>query len=174
MSASAIGDERAMLAFLDTHGLAYARFEHPAVYTCEEAARLVPAEADAVHTKNLFLRDKKGRRHWLLVTTCEKPVDLRAVAPLIGADHLSLGSADRLARHLGVAPGAVTVLALVNDPTHAVELLVDRDVWHAAAIRAHPLVNTATLVIDHAALERLIAATGHARSIIDVPVRAAG
>lgn len=174
MSEPVIGDERAILAYLDAHAIAYTRFEHPAVYTCDEAARLVPAEADAVHTKNLFLRDKRGRRHWLLVTTCEKPVDLRALAPLIGADHLSLGSPDRLARHLGVAPGAVTVLALLNDPTHAVELLVDRDVWRAAAIRAHPLVNTATLVIDHAALERFTALTGHASAILDVPVRATG
>lgn len=174
MTGPAIGDEPAILAYLDAHAIAHVRFDHPAVYTCEEAARLVPAEASAVHTKNLFLRDKKGRRHWLLVTTCEKPVDLRALAPLIGADHLSLGSADRLARHLGVAPGAVTVLALINDPAHAVELLIDRDVWRAEAIRAHPLVNTATLVIDHAALVRFIALTGHASAIIDVPVRAAG
>ena len=158
-------------AYLDTHGIAYTRFEHAPVYTCEEAAREVPVEADAVQTKNLFLRDKKGRRHWLLVTTCEKPVDLKALAPRIGADNLSLASPDRLARYLGLTPGSVTVLGLVNDPRHEVQLLVDADCWRADAWRCHPLVNSATLVISRPEIERFIASTGHEARVIEVPER---
>jgi len=165
-------DPNALYALLETEGISYRRFDHPAVFTCEEAARLVPAEADAVHTKNLFLRDKKGRRHWLLVTTCAKQVDLRALAPRIGADNLSLGSPERLEKYLGLTPGAVTLLAVVNDRDRAVEVVIDREVWEADALRCHPLVNTTTLVVRRADLERLLGVTGHRPLLIEVPVRA--
>jgi len=155
---------------LHDQGISYRRFDHPPVFTCEEAERAVPDTA-AAHTKNLFLRDKKGHRHWLLVTLCEKAVDLKQVAAEIGADKLSLGSPERLSRHLGVTPGAVTVLALVHDPTHAVELLIDADVWRAEAIRAHPLVNTATLVIQQLDLRRFLEHTGHVPRVIPVSSR---
>jgi Ala-tRNA(Pro) deacylase len=157
--------------FLAAHDVSCQRFEHQAVFTCEEAEHTVPAETGALHTKNLFLRDKKGRRHWLLVTTCAKAVDLKGVAGLIGADNLSLGSPDRLRTYLGVTPGSVTILGLVNDPGHQVELLIDADVWAAGAITAHPLVNTATLVLPHDGVERFLAATGHVPTLIGVPVR---
>jgi Ala-tRNA(Pro) deacylase len=160
-----------LCALLDSRGVTYRRYDHPAVFTCDEAARLVPMEATGVHTKNLFLRDKKGRRHWLLVTRCETAVDLKQLAPVIGADNLSLGSPDRLLRHLGVTPGAVTVLALVNDPDHQVELVVDREIWEAPEWRSHPLVNTATLVLPWAAIERFLESTGHTPKIADVPAR---
>jgi Ala-tRNA(Pro) deacylase len=159
-------------ALLDAQGLRYERHDHVAVFTCDEAERAVPDSA-AAHTKNLFLRDKKGHRHWLLVTLCEKAVDLKQVASQIGADKLSLGSPERLLTHLGVTPGAVTILALVNDPTHSVELLVDDDVWRADAIRAHPLVNTTTLVISQADLRRFLQHTGHAARVIPVSSRTA-
>ncbi|MEO8451809.1 MAG: prolyl-tRNA synthetase associated domain-containing protein [Gemmatimonadota bacterium] len=157
---------------LDAHAIPYVRLDHPAVFTCEEAERLVPAEPIAVHTKNLFLRDKKGRRHWLLVTTCAKPVDLKQLASRIGADNLSLASPERLLKYLGVTPGAVTLLGVLNDREHEVIVLIDRDVWEAKALRCHPLVNTATLVISQSDLRRLLAITGHTPQVIDVPVRA--
>jgi Ala-tRNA(Pro) deacylase len=157
-------------ALLDEHHIAYERYDHAPVFTCDEAERAVPAMT-AAHTKNLFLRDKKGRRHWLLVTLCEKAVDLKQVAERIGADNLSLGSPDRLAKHLGVAPGAVTILALANDPAHAVELIVDQDVWGAGLIRAHPLVNTTTLVIAQADIRRFLAITEHEARVIVVDNR---
>ena len=133
----------------------------------------MPPTGDAVHTKNLFLRDKKGKRHWLVVTDCAKAVDLRALAPRIGADRLSFGSPDRLHRYLGVQPGAVTILALINDRQHDMELVVDREVWSAARLRCHPLVNTATLVLAREDVERFLAATGHRPAQIDMPVRVA-
>jgi Ala-tRNA(Pro) deacylase len=152
-------------------GIPYARHDHAPVFTCEEAAAAVPVEPGTSHTKNLFLRDKKGRRHWLLVTDCAKSVDLRQLAPTIGADHLSLGSAERLARYLGVTPGAVTILALINDRDHAVELVIDADVWAAARLRCHPLVNTSTLVITRGDVERFLTLTGHAPAIVRVAGR---
>ncbi|HEU4564006.1 MAG TPA: prolyl-tRNA synthetase associated domain-containing protein, partial [Gemmatimonadaceae bacterium] len=153
------------------HEIPYRRFDHAPVFTCEETEREISAEAEGVQTKNLFLRDKRGKRHWLVVTSCEKSPDLRALAPHIGADHLSLASAERLERHLGVTPGSVTVLALINDGAHAVELWVDHDVWHASAWRCHPMVNSATLVIARSEIDRFLAATGHEARVVRVPER---
>lgn len=156
-----------LFAFLAVHDIAFERYDHQPVFTCDEAERAVPPIA-AAHTKNLFLRDKKGARHWLLVTLCSKAVDLKQVAEAIGGDKLSLGSPERLLTHLGVTPGAVTILALINDPTHAVELVVDEDVWQAPSIRAHPLVNTTTLALAQSDVRRFLRATGHEARVVRV------
>ncbi|HYD54618.1 MAG TPA: prolyl-tRNA synthetase associated domain-containing protein [Gemmatimonadaceae bacterium] len=157
--------------WLVEHGIAYEHLMHEALWTCEDVARVMPPDVDAVHTKNLFVRDKKGRRHWLLVTSCEKAVDLKAVADAIGVDNLSFASPDRLQRHLGVIPGAVTVMGLVHESAREVALLVDRDVWAAARLCCHPLVNDETLVIGHDGLVRFLELTGHAPQILTVPTR---
>jgi len=100
----------ALCAQIDAWGITYRRADHPPVFTCDEAARLVPAAVDGAQTTNRFLRDGKGRRHWLLVTLCEKGGDLKQLSSRIGADHLSLASPARLLKHLTLTPGAVTVL----------------------------------------------------------------
>ncbi len=157
-------------AFLRRHGVAFQRYEHPAVFTCEEAERLCPP-MPGCHTKNLFLRDRKGTRHFLVVVGYRTSADLKGLKDVLGADKLSFASEERLLAHLGVTPGAATLLGLACDAAHAVELIVDREVWQADAVLCHPLVNTATLSILHADLERFLAATGHAARVIDVPRR---
>jgi len=126
-------------AFLAHHRIEAARHEHPPVMTVAESERLVPPLPGA-KTKNLFLRDKKGARHFLVTVPYDLAVDLDALALLLGAGRLGFASADRLMKHLGVTPGSVSVLALVNDATKAVELVVDRRLWEAEAVHAHPLV----------------------------------
>jgi Ala-tRNA(Pro) deacylase len=159
-----------LCALFDQLGIAHERHEHAPVFTCDEAEAAIPA-SDAVQTKNLFLRDKRGRRHLLLVTSCAKAVDVKQFADAADADHLSFGSADRLMRHLGVEPGSVTVFGLVNDSAHAVELYVDRDVWNTARWRCHPLVNTETVVMDRVGIERFLEHTGHTPRILSVESR---
>ena len=160
-------DTTDVFAFLDAHGIDYHRCDHPAVFTVDEAARLVPLLPGA-KTKNLFLRDKSGRRHFLVCVPAAKTVDLRALSDAIGAGRLSFGSPDRLGRFLGVEPGAVTLLAVFNDPAHAVALYVDAELWQAEAFQFHPLVNTSTLVISRAAVERFLHLTGHKMEVIGV------
>src|SRR5262245_49212571 len=152
-------------ALLANLSIAPERHDHAAVYTCEEAERAVP-DTGAVHTKNLFLRDKRGRRHLLLVTTCAKSVNLRTFADQVKADNLSFASADRLSRYLGVTPGSVTLLGLATDSSQSVELYFDEEVWNAHRIHAHPLVNTATLVLTHDDVVRFLEHTGHAPRVI--------
>lgn len=156
-----------LFVFLDEHKIAFVRHDHPPVFTCEEELQLVP-ESGAARTKNLFLRDRRGRRHLLLVTLCAKSVSIAEFAETSGADRLSFASPERLMKHLGVEPGSVTILGLVNDAAHAVELYVDRDVWSAPAIHAHPLRNDATLVLPHQSVTQFLAATGHQPVIVTV------
>jgi Ala-tRNA(Pro) deacylase len=156
--------------FLKAHFIEYERFDHPPVFTCEEAAVHTP-DLEATNTKNLFLRDRKGKRHFLVVTDHEKSVDLTALGKLLEVGKLSFGSADRLHKHLRVEPGSVTVLALLNDPENAVELVVDEDIWKAPTVACHPMVNTSTLVISHAGLTAFLEGTGHEPRIVGLPSR---
>jgi Ala-tRNA(Pro) deacylase len=153
--------------FLETHGVSFVRHDHAPVFTCEEELRHVP-ESGAARTKNLFMRDRRGRRHLLLVTLCSTSVSIADFAEIAGADRLSFASPERLAKHLGVEPGSVTLLGLVNDTMHAVELYIDADVWGAPSIHAHPLRNDATLVLSHADVVRFLVATGHQARIVTV------
>ena len=160
-----------LMEFLSKHGIHLVRHEHPPVMTVEESLRLVPKFPGA-KTKNLFLRDKKGRRHFLVTVPHDKAVDIDAVAEIIGVNGLGFGSEERLVRYLGIRPGSVSLLALANDEARAVEFVIDKALWEAEAVHAHPLVNTATMVIPHTDLERFLAATGHEARVIDVPAKA--
>jgi Ala-tRNA(Pro) deacylase len=154
--------------FLEKNRIEYERHDHPPVYTVEEASRLVPP-LPAAKTKNLFLRDKKGERHFLVVVPAEKRVDIKTLPQAVGSNRLSFGSAERLKKYLGVEPGAVTLFAIFNDPRHEVELIVDEKLWAAEAFQFHPLVNTSTLVISRDNLQRFIAETGHEAMVLNVP-----
>jgi Ala-tRNA(Pro) deacylase len=154
--------------FLADNQIDYERHDHPAVFTVADVERLVPT-LPAVKTKNLFLRDKKGRRHFLVAVPAQKRVNIKALGAAIGAGHLSFGSSDRLKKYLGVDPGSVTVLATINDPDHAVELFFDTVLWAEETFQFHPLVNTSTLVISKEGLKRYFELTGHEVRLIDVP-----
>lgn len=157
-------------AFLTEHGIEYQRQDHPPVFTCEEGLRLVPPLPGA-KTKNLFLRDRKGQRHFLVVVGYEKAVDLNELKSLLGVSKLGFASPERLERYLGVDPGSVSILGVVNDANGDVEVIVDKDLWAAEAFQCHPLVNTSTLVISRDNLRRFLEITGHQVRVFDVPSR---
>ena len=144
--------------------------EHPPLFTCDEADRLL-LDRPGTRLKNLFLRDNYGRRHALLLTPPSKQVDLKALSIQLGWSRLGFASADRLQRYLGVAPGHVSVLALVNDTEQAVELWLDNDLREADDFHCHPLRNTATVLLSNADLTRFTEHTGHPPQWIDVPQR---
>jgi Ala-tRNA(Pro) deacylase len=152
--------EEDFLGYMDANQFEYERMEHPAVFTCEEAARY-HAGVDAVDTKNLFLCDKRKRHFFLVVTSCEKTVRLDELAVRLGVSHLRFASEENLEKLLGVGRGAVTMMGLVNDSEQRVALWIDRDIWAGERFLCHPLVNTATLVLPKAELERFFELTGH-------------
>ena len=154
--------------FLEDHQVEYERHDHPPVYTVEDVDRLVPP-LPAAKTKNLFFCDNKGKRHFLVVVQGHKRVDMKALSNLLGSSKLRFGSPDRLKTYLGVDPGSVTILAVVNDVQKAVEVVVDKALWASDAFQFHPLVNTSTLVVSRNHLKRFFNKTGHEVRIIDVP-----
>jgi len=153
--------EKELLEFLDNNGFHYQRVEHPPVYTCAQAELLRPS-LPAVSTKNLFLCDKKERHLFLAVTACEKSMDFRHMAEQFGTSKLHFGSEEQLQACLGVSRGAVTLLGLVNDADHQIELWMDAEIWQGENFLCHPLVNTATLLLSKASLEKFFKLTGHA------------
>jgi Ala-tRNA(Pro) deacylase len=161
-------DPQQLFARLDRLGIAHRTVEHPPVFTVEEAKAL-RGNLPGHHIKNLFLRNKKEEM-WLVVALEDRAIDLKRLGDVLGAGRLSFGSADRLKRYLGVEPGSVTPLALVNDETHAVRLVLDRGVASDGPVNAHPLVNTMTTALAPADLLRFFEATGHTPRWLDFPL----
>ena len=153
-------NEQEFMAFLDANHFECQCVEHPAVFTCEEAETHRP-DVQATSTKNLFLCDKKARRFFLAVTSCEKTVKLDSLASQLGVPHLRFGSEENLFRLLGVTRGSVTMMGLVHDTEHVVDLWIDKEIWENEYFLSHSLVNTATLILAKAELERFFALTGH-------------
>lgn len=154
--------------FLVLHGFVFERYEHPAVMTVAESESLA-LDLPGAKTKNLFLRDKKGSKYFLVTIPAALSVNLKQLGALLGVVGLSFASPERLLTHLGVTPGSVTMLGLVNDTAHNVQFVIDQALWDASAVQAHPLINTATMVVPHADLIRFLAVTGHEPQIISVP-----
>ena len=153
-----------LFAYLNTLGIAHKTVTHPAVFTVEEARELRGAIAGG-HTKNLFLRDKKGALY-LLVAAEDAAIELRALHRLLGASgRFSFGSAELLQEALGVAPGSVTPFAVINDKRVRVTLVIDAALMTHDMLNFHPLVNTATTSISRDGLLKFLAATGHAPRI---------
>ena len=157
-----------LLQFLEANGIGYQRCDHPAVFTVEEANRLVPSLPGA-KTKNLFLRDRRGRRHFLVTLPGEKSANMKALSLQLGAKNVSFASPERLKKYLGITPGAVSMLALFNDREQMVEFFIDEELWKAEAFQCHPLVNTATLVVSKEGLETFFRATGHEVKVLALP-----
>ncbi|RYG09814.1 MAG: prolyl-tRNA synthetase associated domain-containing protein [Burkholderiales bacterium] len=113
------------------------------------------------HTKNLFLKDKKGRL-WLISARQDTVVDLKAAPRTIGSDRLSFGNEHLLYETLGVRPGSVTALALINDPDQRVTFILDKALWDADIVNFHPLTNTATTALAQDQFRKALAAIGRA------------
>ncbi len=145
---------------LDGLGIAYTTHRHAPVFTVEEAQRL-KGDLPGAHTKNLFLRDKKGTM-WLLVARFDKDVDLKVVAPQVGArGRLSFGSPERLMRYLGVIPGSVTPFSVLNDHGQHVSVALDSGLRLQETWNAHPLDNAMTTAVSRDDLLRFLDAMAH-------------
>ncbi len=160
-------DEQQLLAYLESNDLTYERWEHPPVFTCAESDMHRPNRS-AVSTKNLFLCDKNARRFILLVTDCEKKMDLLKIGEQTGLARTRFASADNMLKFLGVTPGSVTMMGLANDTGKQVELWIDQEIWDQELFQSHPLVNTATLLLTKETLLRFFSLTGHTPNLINV------
>jgi Ala-tRNA(Pro) deacylase len=148
-------------------GIAYTKYQHPPIASAEAGEQYWSA-IDAAHCKNLFMRNQKGNKHYLVILHYQKRADLRAVANQIGDGKLSFGSPERLATHLGVTPGSVSPFGLIHDRDHAVRVAIDRDLKSSGKISFHPNINTVTIVLAFADFERYLESCRNAVQYIDV------
>jgi Ala-tRNA(Pro) deacylase len=155
-----------LLARLEKLGITVKTFEHPPVYTVEEAKAL-RGELPGAHIKNLFLRNKKGVM-WLFTCLEDRQIDLKDFGARLGAGRLSFGSAERLMTYLGVEPGAVTPFGVVNDRGGAVTVVLDRALVDQDPVNCHPLVNTMTTALSAAGLVRFLESVDHPPVMIDL------
>ncbi|QIB34102.1 prolyl-tRNA synthetase associated domain-containing protein [Ancylobacter pratisalsi] len=159
-----------LFARLAELGIETRTIEHPPLFTVEDSQAL-RGDIEGGHTKNLFLKDKKGNL-FLVVVEEDARVDLKSLhGPLGAASRLSFGSAELLEEVLGVKPGAVTAFGPVNDADGRVTVVLDAVLLQHEVINCHPLVNTATTAIARDDLVRFLRATGHEPVILEVPRR---
>ena len=160
-------EEAPVVERLTALGIAFERYEHPPVASAAAASEHW-AGIDAVHCKNLFLRNQKGDRHYLVILEHTRRADLRAVASQIGDGKLSFASPERLMTHLGVAPGSVSPFGLIHDRDRHVRVFLDRDLRAASRISFHPNINTVTYTLAFADFERFLSSTGNAVKYVSV------
>ncbi|MBZ2193449.1 prolyl-tRNA synthetase associated domain-containing protein [Pseudoalteromonas arctica] len=154
-----------LLAGLD---ITYDAIEHPPLHTSLAADEFM-IERPGTRLKNLFLRDNEGKRHFLVITAHNKQLDLKALSKQQGLSRLGFASSERLATYLKVAPGCVSMLALLNDKQNEVSLWVDQDIWGGDLFHCHPFENTQTWLLSKADLETFFNHTKHQPRVVFLP-----
>jgi len=149
-----------LFAYLDTLGIAHKSVSHPPLFTVEES-RALRGKIAGAHTKNLFLRDKKGTT-FLVVALEDAAIELKSLHRLLGASgRFSFGSAPLMGELLGVEPGSVTPFAVINDTGRRVAVVLDAAMMAHDLLNFHPLRNTSTTTISRQGLLRFLEAAGH-------------
>lgn len=151
--------------FLQTHGIDYVLHEHPAVFTCEEAEKHC-GDIPGLACKNLFLKDKKEERYFLVVLPAAKRADLKQIGEAVGGRKLRFASPESLQEKLGLDPGSVSPFGLLNDTRHEVELCADREVLDADTVTFHPNRNTATIELSGAAFQQFLQLIEHEAHVL--------
>jgi len=161
-----------LFARLKALGIDSTTHEHPPLHTVEESQAL-RGEIAGAHTKNLFLKDKKGAL-WLVTALEDTPVDLKPLHRQLGSARLSFGKAELMREMLGVEPGSVTPFAIINETARNVKLVLDEALLAHETLNFHPLVNTATTSIARDDFLRFVAACGHEPQRISLGDAASG
>lgn len=160
-------DRAGLIAFFDAHGVDHATTDHEAVFRVGEGEGIKDGIPGA-HTKNLFLKDAKGRL-WLISAKDDTVIDLKRLHTVIGSARLSFGPAELMVETLGVTPGSVTAFGLVNDTEGRVTFVLDKALADADRVNFHPLTNTATTTVSRAGLRRFLAGLGRTPIVVDFP-----
>jgi len=140
--------------------ISFEYIEHPPAPTIE-IARQYWAGHDAQHCKNLFFRNHKGNKHYLVILDCNSNMDIHAIEKQLNQGKLSFASEKRMMKYLGVTPGSVTPFGLINDTEHHVHLFLDKNLQKAKFISFHPCINTASLIIKYEDFIRFLNHTGN-------------
>ena len=158
-------DRETLTVWLTANGVDHVTHDHPAVFRVEEGLDL-KADLPGAHTKNLFLKDHKGRL-WLISARQDTVIDLKRAAAAMGSGRLSFGNETLMYETLGVRPGSVTALGLINDIDRRVTFVLDQRLWDADIVNFHPLTNTATTALNQSAFRRVLALLGREPVAVD-------
>lgn len=186
------GRAKETLEFLDRNGIGYTLYTHPPLPTIEEALKYWE-NIDSTHCKNLFFRNHKGNRHYLVVFECHKDLDIHSLEHKLKQGKLSFASAERMQRCLGLQPGSVSPLGLIRDMKvdadgsageypavpgadpkelfpngHRVKLFLDRDLAEAPLLSFHPCDNRASVTVPNADFMRFLAIWGGEYEFIEI------
>lgn len=146
----------------------YKRYDHVPVATIADIEEQIK-DLEVIHFKNIFLRNSKGDKHYLVLIDSSKKANTKALAKEIGSTRLSFASDDRLEKYLGLQPGAVSPTGLINDIHKEVEVLVDKDLASKEKVTLHPNINTASITITYKELQRFLEWCGNKIQYIEIP-----
>ena len=153
--------------YLERLGIEFDYYEHPEAPTIEIASQFYRGEG-TVLCKNLFFRNHKGNKHYLVIMDARHNMDIHDIEHQLRQGKLSFASPERMMRYLGVKPGSVSLFTLVNDTNHEVILFVDKKLMDAPKVSFHPNDNTASLVISNSDMLKFIKSTGNQYEILDL------
>ena len=153
----------AVTAWLDAADIAYDLYFHPASPTIELAKRHWRDDGSK-HCKNLFFRNHKGNRHYLVCFDCDRTLSIHDLEARLHQGKLSFASPERMMRYLGLEPGSVSPFGLINDAEHHVHLFLDRNLLYCPSLSFPP----ATVVIARTEFERYLARVGNSYEYLDL------
>lgn len=153
--------------YLDAAGIGYDSYEHPEAPTIE-IAKQHWRDDGSKHCKNLFFRNHKGNRHYLVVFDCDKDLAIRDLEQRLRQGKLSFASEERMERWLGLRPGSVSPFGLINDTENHTHLFLDKNLLNAPALSFHPNDNTATVVISQADFQEYLNGCGNTYEYLEL------
>lgn len=156
-----------VLAFLSTNGLEHTYYTHPEAPTID-IARQYWQNDGSKHCKNLFFRNHKGNRHYLVVLDCERDLDIHDLEKRLHQGKLSFASPQRMEKYLGLAPGSVSPFGLINDTENHVHLFLDKNLRNETSLSFHPNDNRATVVISQQEFMRYLSIVGNTYEFIEM------
>lgn len=159
--------EQRVFDILNELRISYTIHTHPPVYTVEEAEKYLK-DIPGAHCKNLFMKDRKVKKYYLVIALDSKKINLKALSEQIGANRLSFGSEEELLKYLELTPGAVSAFGIINDINDEVTVVIDKDTKHWDKINFHPNVNTATLTISNKDFKNFLNWSGNQFQFVDL------
>lgn len=160
-------NEQKLYDILNLLEIKYTRYEHPALFTVGDEEKL-NISFPGQNCKTLFLRNRKGDIHYLVVLDDKKHADLKFLAKQIDSTSLSFASEERLFKYLKLKPGSVTPYGIINDIEKSVIVLLDSDLVNASIINLHPTINTATIGVSYSDLEKFLKWHGNEFHLVDI------
>jgi Ala-tRNA(Pro) deacylase len=162
-----LNGDPSLYKILDELGITFDYYAHPPAPTIEEA-RKYWKDIESTHCKNLFFRNHKGNRHYLVIIEHSHDLVIHDLEKRLNQGKLSFASGERMQKYLGLNPGSVSPFGLIHDAGRHVHLFLDRNLRNSARISFHPCINTASIVITFADFEKFLSFTGNSFEYLDL------